>query len=129
MSGAKVTTTHYVEFYYPGVFFPETEVLEIKSRKQKIDIPSNCFGYLFFDIKSTGTGKNKMTTDRLNETPMTYFGKRYTLAQIKKQFPKERILISNMSQYKPAVAVRTRCGNWRPLLEGETVIPADLLTS
>lgn len=115
-------TKHFIEFYYPGSFFPETSVLEIKSRKDKLDIPKQCYGYMFFDIEEIETKGEKLTGNRKNQSGMTFIGQKYTVEEIKKEFPDNRILISNIENNGYLFAVKTRCGNWQPVGKKDKVL-------
>ena len=115
-------TKHYVEFYYPGSFFPETQVEEIKSRKAKLTIPKRCYAYSFFDLEEIQKNGETLTGDRKNQSRMTYFGTEYTLTELEKQFPKERVLISNIKNNGYLSAVKTRRGNWQGVSKGDKVI-------
>lgn len=40
---------HYVEFYFPGLFFSNSVVREITARDESIELPAGSFGYALFD--------------------------------------------------------------------------------
>ncbi len=108
---------HYVEFFYQGALDTETEVQEIKDRRlSRSEIPGSCFGYRFFDRQEAVDGKTIVENPQ-NYSGMTYFGRAMTLAEVKREMPDARLLISNMEN--PALGwdrvVKTRHGNVRPL--------------
>ena len=53
---------------------------------------------------------------------MIYFGKVYTLKEVKKQFPKLKTLIRNIEGNNYKKVIKTRCGNWQPFERGDKVI-------
>lgn len=116
---------HYVMFCFPGSLMSEYQCHEIKSRRQKIEVPKNCFGYYFFDQEETIINERKLTSKKFNESGMRYFGKVYTLKEIKEKYPKLKTLIRNIEgSYKKAV--KTRCGNWQPFTYKDKIIKKQL---
>jgi hypothetical protein len=115
---------HYVEFYYPGSFFPETEIREIASRKTKVAAPENCYGYRLFDREEVMQGKERLAGNAKNFSGMTFFGQTMTVADVAKLAGDHSILISNMRCNKWKKVVKTRRGNFQPVQKGDTVIAA-----
>lgn len=114
---------HFVEFSYPGIFFSEYSHEEIAERKPElVTVPKEAFAYRFFDQVQTVVDGEPLTGERKNYSRYTYFGKVYTLEEVKKEFPEYTTLISNMECNGWNRVVRTRKGNWQPLEEGDTVI-------
>ena len=113
---------HYVEFYSPGSFFPETSVREIKSRKFPLTIPKSCYGYHFFDMEQIEKNGEILNGKRKNNSGMTYFGKEYSIEELERDFPKEKILIRNIKGNGYLAAVKTRRGNWQGLTKRDKVI-------
>ena len=72
------------------------------------------------------TGKKvKLTSERINVSPMRYYGgKLYTVAELKREFPNERILISNIEGNGYDKAIRCRTGNWQPFEETDVFVEA-----
>lgn len=114
---------HYVEYVIPGSFFNEYSVREIKDRNKKLeDIPNGTVGFRFYDCNEEVIDGKKMMGVRENISPMTYVGRKYTLAEVKKKFPELTTLISNMKSNGWNRAVKTIKGNWQPLEKGDKVI-------
>lgn len=114
---------HYLEIFYPGLLFSESEIKEVENRDpNNVVIPDNAYGYRFFDRIELIREKDTLTGPKKNYSPMTYFGRAYTLEEVKKLFPKEEILIKNMIHNHWRVAVKTRMGNWQILRDGDVVI-------
>lgn len=120
-------TKHYVEFLFPGSFFPETDEVEIESRESKFEIPATCFGYSFFDVETVEVNGETLTGEPKNKSPRVLFGEVFDEERVAREVPDSRILLSNMRNNNLTI-VRTRCGNFQPLREGDTVIYAPLLT-
>lgn len=114
-------TRHYVEFYFPGSFFAETSVKEIGDRDDVFKIPKGCYGYCFFDREEVMVDGEKLTGKRKNQSGMVFFGKKYSVKELKRKFPDEKRLISNVERNGFEFAVRTVIGNWQPVREGDTV--------
>jgi len=116
---------HYVKFLYPAILFPESIEREIKSRNYKKlnRIPKDCFGFRFFDREEVKKNGEILKGRIKNWSGMYYFGKIYTIDQLKKEFPKERILIGNVERNsRTGKAIRTRCGNWQIFEKGDKLI-------
>ena len=120
----------YIEFLYPGSFFSESSTQEVKTRDvSKVKVPKNAFGFKFFDILSvvvdTDGKKVKLTSERINVSPKHYYGgKLYTVAELKREFPNERILISNIEGNGYPKAIRCRTGNWQPFEKTDVFVEA-----
>ena len=124
----KYVRTTYVEFLYPGSFMSESSTREVKTRDtSKVKVPKNAFCFSFFDILSVVVeadgNKVKLTSERVNMSPKHYYGGRlYTVAELKRDFPGERILISNIEGNGYKKAIRCRTGNWQPFEETDVFI-------
>ena len=122
--------TTYVEFLYPGMLFSESSVKKVKNRDvSKLKVPRYSYGFIFFDILSVtvkaGGKKVELTSDRLRVSPMHYYdAKVYTLAEIKRTFPKERVLINNFEGGRKKKAVRCRTGNWQIFERTDVLVKA-----
>lgn len=114
---------HFVEFSYRGAFFSEHSCKEIAERNPALVIvPEGAFAYRFYDQEQMMVGDELLTGQCKNYSGYTYFGKTYTLEEVKREFPQYSILISNMERNGWNKVVKTRIGNWQPLAEGDTVI-------
>ena len=119
----------YVEFFYPGSFVSTTSELEVADRKPLREIPDGAYGYRFFarievvEEGETLVGKNK------DYSPMTYYGEALTLKDIKAMKPPGdySILVLNMEGNKWGRVVRTIHGSFRPLSDGDVVLPLNSL--
>ena len=113
---------HFVEFLYPGIIVCETSTKEIAERKPElITVPEGAFAYRFYDQVHTIVDGELLKGEAKNFSGYTYFGKAYSLEEVKRLFPESRTLISNMECNGYAKVVRTRAGNWMPLSEEDTV--------
>lgn len=115
-------TKHYIEFYYPGAFFPENSIKEIKNRRTPRNIPKSSYGFMYFDQEEFKLNDEILTGERKNKSGMTFLGKKYTIEELKKDFPDHKILISNIENNGYQFAVKTRLGNWQPVGEIDKVI-------
>jgi hypothetical protein len=118
----------YVEFLYPGMLFGESSTQEVNTRDlSKVKVPKNTFGFKFFDILSVvvdADGKKvPLTSERTNVSPVHYYGgKIYTVAELKREFPNDDILIGNIEGNGYKKAIRCRTGDWRPFKETDILV-------
>lgn len=118
---------HYVEFLYPGILFSESSIREIKTRNYKklIRIPKECYGFRFFDREEIKNSREVLKGNERNWSGTYYFGKLYTINQVKTEFPNEKILIRNIERNsKTGKAIRTRWGNWQLFEKDDKIIGA-----
>jgi len=113
---------HYVTFYYPGSFVNEEETKLISSRRDEVEIPRGSFGYRFFDRTETELNGEMLKGKPKNHSGMYYLGRKMSLAEVKKELPKERILISNMEGNNYKYVVKTIRGNFQPFEKRDKVI-------
>lgn len=115
---------HFVEFLYPGLWDQcEYSHEEIAERKPElVTVPNEAFAYRFYDQVQAVVDGELLKGERKNYSGYTYFGKVYTLEEVKKEFPNLTNLISDMEGYGWFRVVRSRRGDWRPLAKGDTVI-------
>ena len=119
---------HYVEFKYlmwGSISMVEHEVEE--RNPEMITVPELAAGYRFFDRIEEVVDGEKLVGKKRNISPFTYFGKVYTLDEVKKKFPHERALISNMEHAKVNKAVKIRNGKeigdeWEFFTDVDTII-------
>ncbi|MEK7631382.1 MAG: hypothetical protein AAB445_00740 [Patescibacteria group bacterium] len=120
----------YIEFLYPGVFLNESSTQEIKTRDvSRVKVPKNAYCFKFFDILSlavkTEGEEVLLTSERINVSPRHYYGgKLYTIAELKREFPNERVLIGNIEGNGYKQAIRCRTGNWQTFTETDILIKA-----
>lgn len=121
------TTKTFVEFFYPGILVSDSESREVKSRRKPRNIPSNSFGYRFYDITVvTMPDGEELRGDRKNTSPMHYFGEVLTLEDVKKLRDKNKqdydILYSNMKNNGYDRVVNTKFGTSHPLKDDDIVL-------
>lgn len=124
----------FVQFFYRGIFVSEISTREVEDRNvskivSMIGVPEGAFGFKFFDILSSfakidGYDKEiEMKSAPLNLSPMHYYqGIVYTIEDIKHQFSKEKILISNLEGNGHKKAILCRTGNWQPLEDSDILV-------
>ena len=116
MASVKKVRRTYVEFIFPGAFFVETQIKQIKTRNSaKIEVPRGAFAFYFFDVVKLKTKVGSHTFSKSRKTNVShryyYGGKVYTRDEIQQRFPKEQTLLANMVSRKLDKAIKTRCGN------------------
>jgi hypothetical protein len=115
-------TKTYMEILYPGSFVAETSTKPVKSRTVPKTRPEGAFAVRFFDQSEVEKDGEILTGKQKNFSPFYYWGEEFTCAEIKKKFPTETILYSNVHGNGYKRAVRTVVGNWRPLEPKDIVI-------
>lgn len=120
----------YIEFVYPGIFFNESSTKQVQSRDTtRVEVPDGAFGFRFFDILEATVKANgkavKLTSARVNESPMHYYGGRiYTRAEVVREVPNNRKLLSNMDGNGWDKVIKTRTGNFQPFEKTDVFIEA-----
>jgi len=115
---------HYVEFFYPGIFFSESSSREVAERVPRGEFPDGSFGCRFFDREAVKGDHD----DWLYGSPFNYSGiyyrggTDYTLKEVKAFFPNEDILISNMEANGYEKVIKTSMGNWQPFTDKDTIL-------
>lgn len=116
-------TKHYIEFSFPGALCSEHKAQEVAERNlELVKVPDGAFACRFFDQSEAIVDGKTLVGGKNNFSPFTYFGTAYTLKEVKAQFPQLTTLISNMERNGYNRVVKTCCGNWQYLEEGDTVI-------
>lgn len=114
-------TKTYVEIFYPGSFFPETKVQEVKDRTP-IDLPNGAFAFSFFDREETKINGEVLYGKEKNRSGRFYAGELFTLEEVKEKFPENRILISNLENNGYDRVVKTIRGNFQPFTSNDTML-------
>jgi hypothetical protein len=126
----KLERTTFVEFLRPGSLFVEAFTQRVTTRDvSKLTVPKAAYGFTFYDILSTSVWNDgvevPLHSKRVNVSPMHYYGgKVFTIAEIKREFSRERTLIRNFVGNNYTKAILTRTGNWCPLFDDDILIPA-----
>jgi hypothetical protein len=115
-------TVHGVEYLYPGIFVSENECKDITSPDPALALkkmPKGAYAFRFYEYNQILDMKGKPK----NFSGWTYpNGRVYTLAEIKKKFPQQKILISNMEGNGWNRVVETQTHNWVPFTDKDQVV-------
>lgn len=110
----------YIEFVFSAPFFRNGGFTEpVRSRDTKdVRIPGDALGFKFFDVLEVTVeddGKPvKLTSARINESPMHYYGGRvYTRAEVAREFPRNQMLLKRMKDSGWDAVIKTRTGDFR----------------
>lgn len=112
----------YVTFLFPGSLFPNERSQKISNREEKFDIPNGCFAYYFWERQETELNGEILYSDQRNKSGRFYFGKAMTAQEIEATIPDADILLKNMKYNNWLVVVKTRVGNFQPLMENDTIV-------
>jgi hypothetical protein len=121
---------HWVKYFIPGTLFSEEDTQKITNRNVAAAVakmPKYAFAFQFYDVvvKEGTLEDGTKITDR---KPVKFSGRyypeatTYTLDDIKREKGEDSILTRNMISSDYKVVVKTRCGNYQPLEEGDQVI-------
>ncbi|MEE9510396.1 MAG: hypothetical protein V3V81_07880 [Candidatus Bathyarchaeia archaeon] len=116
---------HYVEFFYCGSFFSETDVKLIKNRRELFTIPKGCYGYRFFDREEAEQKGEMLWGKKKNYSGIYYFGEVMSLKEVKEQrlsIRGSKMLINNMEGNGWKRIVKTRMGNFQPFSKRDKII-------
>ena len=114
---------HFVQFAFPGIFDTEYVNEKIAERDPElVTIPRGAFGYRFFDQEKTVIDGELLLGKPKNYSSFTYFGKVYTLEEVKEKYPEYTSLIRNMEDKGSNRVVCTIRGNWQILEKADIVI-------
>lgn len=115
---------HYVEFFYPGSFVPESSIQEVIDRAVPVEVPKGAYGFHHFSREEIEQAGELLMGKPKDYDPMTYYGEILTLEQVQALEPARNynILVSNMECNGWNQVVRTVCGNFQPLNEGDKVV-------
>lgn len=108
---------HYVEFYQPGTFFPETEERKVKDRTPAhlTKIPKDTYAIYYHDREEETSKGEKLTGKEKNRSKRIIFGEGIKLEDIP-DTPDNCILRGNIdcnSELK--TGIRCITGNWQAL--------------
>jgi hypothetical protein len=116
-------TQYYAEYMYPGLLVAETQTVPIgdPNHVDAPDAPVSSVGYRTFARTIAVVDGEECRGEPRDHSPWTYFGKEMTLADVKRERPNERILISNMHGNGYARVVMTNAGATYPLRDDDRV--------
>jgi len=111
----------YVEFLFQENVSSDVAEKEVSNRKEVVKLPKGAYGYRFFDREEIEENGDITFGAKKNHSGVTYFGREYTLAQVKRNFPEERFLAAMMESNGYTKAVRVPSGQFYPLANSDIV--------
>jgi len=126
----RLARKHFIQFQYSGSFFSEETSVEIVERDpSKIEVPPGAYCFSFYDqivgtiIESIGDKEIAVNSAQLDKSPTYYYGgKVYTVEELKKKFPNEQTLITNVEINSCKRTIKCRNGNWRFFKDDDVLI-------
>lgn len=116
-------TKSYVEKIYRGILFSEPSVEEVTERDpMQVENDGQMQGFRFYDKEYVVDGEKSYDGETSNYSNWIYFGKRFSLDEIKAKYgnnPDYRILISNMECNGYNYVCHTQVGSFLPMEEGD----------
>lgn len=111
----------YIRWFYPGAFVSDTVDLELQP-DQPITPPERAFGFQTFSREEVELDGEVLKGKPKDFSPMTYYGKAYTLEEVRRLPDVTKILIQNMTINGWPRIVRTSKGRLYPLNKGDVVL-------
>lgn len=113
----------YIEFIFPGSFFPEASAQPVSRRELPETIPGQAAGYRFFARTEANVDGETLIGKPKDHSGWTYFGKEFSAAQVEAlEGDRYRILKSNIRINGYTRMVQTIYGNWYQLEDGDRVV-------
>ena len=117
----------YVTFLYPGLLSAEKTTQKVESREiSSLLIPKRAFALYFWDrVEESNAPDGEILVSRIKNPSNLYYlgGEVYDLARVKEVLPDETSIIRNMEGNGYKAVVHCPAGNWRPLQDGDVVVP------
>jgi hypothetical protein len=106
---------HYVEYFYPGAFFSESDDKKIEERNpEKVRKPKNAYGFRLYSRMECWKEGRLLQGPVENCSGMYYFDASvFTAKEAEKQFPNESILLDNLRNNKMSHIVKTKFGGFQ----------------
>ncbi len=122
------------EYFYPGSMVNEASSEDVNGRSlQQLASEADSYAFAVRTYKDV-VGKVEVEgaiveikSAPFNISGLAYIdGEVFTLDDVKNQFPEHRTLISNMEGNRWDKVVRSRCGNWQPFNNDDSIISTQL---
>ena len=132
-TAAEPVVTTYVEYLYPGSFFPEESAHPVTERnpgRVAQEAPGSVFAFRFYDVVTTkvmvGSEETGLASQPVNATGRFYIdAEKLTAADVEALPGDHRILLSNMRSNGWDPILRCRTGNFQPLEDGDVIISSE----
>jgi len=116
-------TQTYIEYLHAG-YVIYTSCKPVKDRTIPKKLPNNCFGFRFYDQTEVKKNKEVLVGKPKNYSTWHYeAGKVYTLEEVKKKYPGNTILISNMQKDDTKRVLMTKFGQAIALKDKNIILP------
>lgn len=114
---------HYVEFFYPGIIVDESSSREVAERTvEGLKWPQYAHSAHFYSREETEGEHGTMHGPAFDRSPFYHRqGKLYTVEDVEREFPSERILIQNMRSNQIKYVIRHPEGLWREFRDGDQI--------
>jgi hypothetical protein len=124
------TITTYVEYLYPGSFYPETTARAVTTRNPErvaAEAPEGVFAFRYFDRASVtariGGRDVKLRSGSLNQSGRYYIdAEELTMTDVAALPGDHSVLLSNMRSNGWDPILRCRTGNFQPLETGDALV-------
>lgn len=122
-----IHVAHFIELYYPGSFTANIVVKELIA-DSKLPLDGNVFAYRLFTRDYKMLNGNRVFNHPKNFSPLTYFGRVYSLDEIKRDFSDRIVLIANMEDNKIDKVVCVKSGAFYPFNEKQELVEEPWVT-
>lgn len=111
----------YIELYIYGIFSVEKIIHKVKTRQAPEGLSDQVVAYRFFERDEVTVNNRKIIGESHNFSPMTYFGRIFTLGELR-SVPNTRVLQNEMLEKQWNKVVFNKFGKFQPLEEDAIVI-------
>ncbi len=119
---------HYVRFFIPGSFFPESTTQEVRERTPEAAKPwPDCaFAFQFFSQEQMEGESGVLVGPETDKSGRYYIdARKMTAEEIEKEVPESRMLVANMRGNGWQYVVKCRTGNFQPLEDRDRIVYSD----
>lgn len=111
----------YIELYIYGIFSVEKIIHKVKNRQVPNNLSEQVIAYRFFERDEVTVNNRKIIGESHNFSPMTYFGRIFTLGELR-TVPHTKVLQDQMLEKHWNKVVCNKFGKFQPLEEDAIVI-------
>ena len=120
-------TKNFVTFYYPGAFVGESCTIEIDNRDPEkmfaLKEIKSAYGFSFHSVGYINLNNREYKSETFEKTGIFFInGEVFTSRQIKKKYPDDYILLSNIRSNKWKKLVKVNMGWFLPFEKNDSII-------
>jgi len=117
----EMKTETYIEFFFPGSFFAESESKLVVDRNIPDSLPEGCFAFSFYTITSTEVDGEILRGSRKNKSVRYYPDAMLLTIEDIEKIPDTKVLQLNMKNNNWNPIIKTCVGNFQPFSSGDVI--------